>query len=79
MDTIIGWIKSTVGFIISTIIFAFVSGYLIGNYYATKVAVEEPNLITPHNIISMTLLRGFDVKGSERYKYKNYDSETKAK
>ena len=73
METIIGWVKSIVGFIFTTILLAFLSGYLIGNYHATKAAVEEPNLITPHNIISITLLKGFSIKGAERYTPKKYD------
>ena len=78
MDTIVGWFKSIVGFVFGTLFLSFISGYLIGNYYATKAAVQDKNLITPHNIISMTLLRVYEVPGAEKYTYKNYD-ESKAK
>lgn len=70
------FIKSIFSYMFGVLITCFFVGYLIGNYYATRTAVIEPNLITPHNIISMTILDIKDVKGIERYTYKSY-KETK--
>ncbi len=50
METIIGWFKSIIVFIFTTILLAFLSGYLIGNYYATKASLEYPGYYSFGNV-----------------------------
>ena len=74
METIIGWFKSIIGFIFTTILLAFLSGYLIGNYHATKASLEYPGYYSFGNVAGWFILKSAGDEEVEKLKKINYDN-----
>lgn len=73
MESIINFLKGILNFTFNMLLLCFISGYLIGNYYATRAAVEDEKLVTPHNIVSWFILSINKTPGIEEYTFKDYN------